>query len=201
MLPVPKAVIKSINVMIFNFLWGGKNKVKRSTVINNVKNGGLNMLDVESFFAALKASWVTRLLKIQGKWKASFNYICEKLQLLPSYILNMSFKNTEHFKYISKFSEFWNEVLIKFNSCKTSVALTKLNKNEVLQLPIWGNEYFKNESCLLLTQWIKSGIKYVKDLVNKNGKLFSDVNLFTKIPNYPRKLWKGISIIITSFLF
>ena len=50
------------------------------------------------------------------------------------------------------------------------------------------NEYFKNESCLLLTMWINSGIKYVKDLVNKNGELFSDVNLFTKIPNYPRKL-------------
>ena len=100
--------------------------------------------------------------------------ICEKLQLLPSYILNMTFKNMK--QYISKFSVFWNEVLIKFNSCKTSVALTKLNKNEVLQLPLWKNEYLKNETCHLLTQCIKSGIKYVRGLVDTNGELFSEVN-------------------------
>ena len=43
--PVPNAVIKSLSVIIINFVWGGKDKVKRSTVINNIRNGRLNIYD------------------------------------------------------------------------------------------------------------------------------------------------------------
>ena len=34
--------------MIFKFLWKGSDKVTRNSVINSVKNGGLNLIDIDS---------------------------------------------------------------------------------------------------------------------------------------------------------
>jgi hypothetical protein len=43
-------------------LWNGKpDKVKRNTLIGDFEKGGLKMIDIESYFISLKASWVSRL--------------------------------------------------------------------------------------------------------------------------------------------
>ena len=43
----PKEIIKSANTLIYDFLWKGKDKVKRRAFINNIENGGLKMLHLE----------------------------------------------------------------------------------------------------------------------------------------------------------
>ncbi len=53
--------------------------------------------------------------------------------------------------------------------------------NKLLK-PISGNEYFKvNDVCSYLSEWIKSGIKYVKHLVNENGTLKNYVQLMQTV--------------------
>ena len=49
--------------MLYIFLWGGKEKVKRKRVIQELNNGGLNMVDIRSAFMSFKAAWVLRILK------------------------------------------------------------------------------------------------------------------------------------------
>ena len=45
--------------MIFKFLWKGPDKVTRNSVINSVKNGGLNrLIDIETQIKALSLSWI-----------------------------------------------------------------------------------------------------------------------------------------------
>ena len=45
-LHVPQDIIKQINQILFNFLWGCKcDKVKRDIVIQDYENGGLKMID------------------------------------------------------------------------------------------------------------------------------------------------------------
>jgi len=52
---VPKHILKKINTMFFTFLSDGKSvKNKRSLSINQLENGGLNMIDIESFCNTLK---------------------------------------------------------------------------------------------------------------------------------------------------
>ena len=58
---VTNDTIKDINKLIYNFLWHKTDRIKRNVLINNYEDGGINMLDTESFFNALKASWVKRL--------------------------------------------------------------------------------------------------------------------------------------------
>jgi hypothetical protein len=44
--------------------WDGKpDKVKRNTMIGNFEMGGLNMIDIGSYFASLRASWVSRFVE------------------------------------------------------------------------------------------------------------------------------------------
>ena len=67
-----------INSVFFKFVWGGSEKVKRSTLINDYDEGGLKMLNFQLFLDSLKISWLKKLIS-PGKdtWK-----------IIPLYILN-----------------------------------------------------------------------------------------------------------------
>ena len=62
LLPVPVGIVLKLNDIFFRFLWKGKDKVKCMKVIKPAKNGGINMVDIESMFMALKATWVGRII-------------------------------------------------------------------------------------------------------------------------------------------
>jgi hypothetical protein len=58
---VPDKYRKEIESKCSKFLWNGRpDKVKRNTMIGNFEMGGLHMIDIESYFASLRASWVSR---------------------------------------------------------------------------------------------------------------------------------------------
>ena len=58
-LPLSNEISKSANKIIFDFIWKGKDKVKRRALIkiNNIENGGLNMIHLESLIQAQKMSF------------------------------------------------------------------------------------------------------------------------------------------------
>ena len=47
--------------MLYQFLWGKRDKIKRNVMINSYENGGVKMIDIESHFHALKAAWIPRI--------------------------------------------------------------------------------------------------------------------------------------------
>ena len=68
--------INSIKNKMFEFLWEGKpDKIKRKTIIQNIENGCLKMIDIEFFINSLKASWVKRLADNSNKGEWKFIYI------------------------------------------------------------------------------------------------------------------------------
>ena len=47
---------------IFAFLWNGKgDKIKRNTIIDDIPNGGLKMIDIVCFSKSLKATWIKKI--------------------------------------------------------------------------------------------------------------------------------------------
>ena len=72
------SIVNRINSAFFKFVWGGSEKVKRSTLINDYNEGGLKMLNCKLFLDSLKISWLKKLIS-PGKdtWK-----------IIPLYILN-----------------------------------------------------------------------------------------------------------------
>ena len=64
--------IKEVNNIFYSFLWNQKGgKIKRNVIINDYSNGGLKMIDIQSFNKSLKAMWIKKYLDSgnQGKWK------------------------------------------------------------------------------------------------------------------------------------
>ena len=56
--------VKTINRLIFSFIWGSRDRIKRNTLIGRPEQGGIGVVDIESKFKSLKASWVARLVEI-----------------------------------------------------------------------------------------------------------------------------------------
>ena len=68
-----------------------------------------------------------------------------------------------------------------FNEAKTVLPFNQLNDDLFLQQTIWNNLYFKVKGKpLLFRNWLKSGIKYVKDLYDDDGN-FHDIAYFSNI--------------------
>ena len=71
MIETPEHILKTIDEMLFKYLWNNKPpKIKRQTIIAPTEEGGLNMVDVYEVNNAAKYSWIKKLVSdIDGKWK------------------------------------------------------------------------------------------------------------------------------------
>ena len=66
--PQPE-IIKQMERMLYKVLWKGSDKVTRLSVINPLKNGGLNLTDLETQINARRLSWIPRVFDERaGPW-------------------------------------------------------------------------------------------------------------------------------------
>ena len=64
-----KTKLKALEQAFFRFIWGNNHdKVNRESAKLHEKAGGLGMVDIKDFWAALKFSWFRRLLNTQAFW-------------------------------------------------------------------------------------------------------------------------------------
>ena len=76
LLPTPEYVIKELNQLLYKFLWKGKDKVTRASVINDYEEGGIKMIDIESLIKSLRLSWLRMVYgDNSGAWKNYLEYI------------------------------------------------------------------------------------------------------------------------------
>ena len=75
-LPTPEAFMKQLNTIIYNFLWKGPDKVARPAVINDLKYGGLNLMDLETSIKSLRLAWLGRLfVECSSPWQAFIKHL------------------------------------------------------------------------------------------------------------------------------
>ena len=53
-----KIYIDQLKRLCFTFIWGKRDRIRRNTLIAPVAEGGINMLDIESFFSSIESSMV-----------------------------------------------------------------------------------------------------------------------------------------------
>ena len=63
-LPNPSnKLLKIINDTLFKFIWQNKpDKSKRDLITEEYQDGGIKMINITNFTAALKATWIRRVL-------------------------------------------------------------------------------------------------------------------------------------------
>ena len=93
-IPTSKELIKEENSIFNNFIWNGKDKVKRLALISDIEMGGLKMLDIQSMISAKRVTCIKKLLEdYSSPWKT----ILDKL-LLPvagRFALHCNFQTSE----------------------------------------------------------------------------------------------------------
>ena len=178
---------KEIMKIIYQFLWHSRERIKRRVLINCIDEGGINMIDVESFFGALKASWVNRLSEQNNcSWKLIPLSYFENIS--PNFsVFQMNFDRETIFPIIKNIPEFYTQVLINYNKSKLN-TLDSIVDNLGDQI-IWGNKFFletksngKKICTLYFKHWISSGIIYIKNLLFVNGKIDENF-IYNKIQN------------------
>ena len=86
---------------------------------------------------------ITRLIKHSGKWCSLFTLVNSELNLPSGYIWKTNFRTIKSIPFIECFPKFYQEVIIAFNLSKTIKCFEHLNKHEIFEHVVWGNEYFK----------------------------------------------------------
>ena len=104
------------------------------------------MINIDTFILALKASWVEKLKHKAGKWSTIFKHYVNKLGFNEEYIWKTSFRDEDSFPIIGQLPDFYQDVIIAFNTAKPIKQFKLLNPSEIAQLPLWGSDYFKIKS-------------------------------------------------------
>lgn len=80
-LETPREIIKQMERKVYKFLWKGPDKVTRLSVNNSLRNGGLNLTDLETQIKAIRLSWISRVLDERvGPWKSYFTIHLKKYE-------------------------------------------------------------------------------------------------------------------------
>lgn len=67
----------------YSFIWNSKrDKVKRNTIIQNIEDDGINMIDIPIYLNSIKSSWINRITntKNKGTWKEIIDKQIKKYQ-------------------------------------------------------------------------------------------------------------------------
>ena len=180
----PNYVVKQLNTLFYKFIWGKTERIKRNTLIGNILEGGGNMVDIESHFTSLKASWIKRIKDNTATWAIVGNSIIQNFG--GNHLLIRI--NTLHEEFINNIPPFYKEVF-KANSKINNLQHNKIQcTTTLLHQPIWCNTHIKHKNKTLYNRtWINNNIILVKDLRFKNGKL-DETFIYNKIHNNPRLL-------------
>ena len=120
--------IKKVQRLIYNFIWGKTERIK--TLIGSILNGGLSIVYIECKLKALKAAWVSRLLKSKGILYKILDGYCKMLNIN----IHITVLWKEDYKHWQ--NEETRNILSRNNECKANPV--KMSSDEIMQQPIIG---------------------------------------------------------------
>ena len=109
---VPPQVITEIKEIIVDFLWDGKPpKIAYNVLIQNIKKGGVKLIDFGSKIKALKIGFVKRLLdNSSGRWKSPAAYFYQTSNIKRYFQSNHAMSKEINHKFYSDIHNFWSEL-------------------------------------------------------------------------------------------
>ena len=167
MIYIPDNIIKQIDELVYSFLWNSKPpKIKKSTIIAPIKEGGLGMIDTHTIHQAAKISWIRRLFHTtDAKWKTlmlhMLNVDIKNLNKNPGVQVSNNAKTNYHAQILKA----WYTVID--HPTKTTY--------DILNQHVAHNQYIKIQGRPITSHNFKINLDNVKvnDLVNNQGKFLT----------------------------
>lgn len=161
-LPVPEAFMIKLDEIIFNFLWNGKaHKVKKSVIIQDVENGGCNMISVQDM---IRTQYITWIKKYQNDnisyWKITMK------NLIRVHRLDILLQS--QYDIPQNVSEFYQEVLKTWQEVQLDDVQTR---EDVHKQYLWYNMHLPGLPINnpIMHNYMDNGIVQIKDIVKDNG--------------------------------
>ena len=132
-----KDIIKETNKILLNFIWKGRDKVKRSSLVGEVENGGLKAPHLES---AIKTQRIMFVDSQQSSKKIFILLLYYLKKVGGKIVLGCGF----HIKKLPiKLPKFYEECLQIFaeHSAATAVSDQCLTNNSRADIILWNNKH------------------------------------------------------------
>ena len=168
MISVSEDLIKEINSLIDRFIWKGNDKIKRCALINDIEDGGLRMLDIQSMILAQRVMVLKRFMDKENNssWKIILQYFL--FQIGGELILTCNFDTRKLPVYLPVF----------YKECLD--AWSAVNESSVLSYDqvIWNNKNITVQKLSLFEkQLFLKGIVTVGDLLSDTGVFLKGANV------------------------
>ena len=171
-LPSPnQTIIKSIDRILFSYLWGNKpHRIAKNVIIGNRQKAGIKMISIEHKHTSIKIAWVKRILDMPEI--CPILNIHSKIKMKDLLKCNVSIGDLD--KCFKKcIPQFWMDVLTcwcSFNHMKPSEV--KVPENEL----IWFNSNIKvAKRVLFYKDLYEKNVIQIKDLLNSSKQFYSFV--------------------------
>ena len=135
-----KKQIKTIETMIFKFIWGNKpDKVSRDHVKLSEKAGGLGLVDIKQFWQSLKFSWLRRLTSSSAFWPKILEISVQKITGNDSSVMDFLQLGPNKLVFIGKKmkNKFWKQVFSGVNPFMQGAVFCHPEK--IFIAPLWDN--------------------------------------------------------------
>ena len=170
---VPERVVQEVKSIVVDFLWGGKtSKIAYNVLIQEIRRGGLKLVDFESKVKSLKASWVNRLLhEGEGRWKAASKYFLNIADIVLFFKYNNHKLDNSTPLFYTEIMAAWSELHSKHNPSLEVI------KHQTL----WNNKYITiNKQSFFWNTWAEKDILHIADLLNEHGTFLSHTEIQSK---------------------
>ncbi len=166
----PQKVINEVKNIVLDFLWDSKpSKIAYDVMIQNISDGGLKLMDIDSKIKSIKAIWGKRFILDGGaRWKAA-----------PGLFYNTNdissfFKFNQNKRHIVQ--KFYNEVYNHWSEVRK--LSTPLKLENVKGQIIWNNRYINiSKKPVYWKQWADKGIMMIQDLITDKGTFMNETEL------------------------
>ena len=139
LISVNNEFLKDVNKIIFDFIWKGKDKVKRSALISDIEDGGLKAPHLESIIETQRVLCCNKLASNQpSNWKKIILLYLEPVG--GKFILSCDF---ELKKLPIKLPVFYEECLKSFVKCSAAnrTSLQDQNEQDLSKAIVWNNKF------------------------------------------------------------
>ena len=181
-LPDPsKNFLTQLHKLFNTFLWDSKRaKLNKDISCADYHEGGLKMVDVYSFLAAMKINWLKRL-----KESTNSSLMNKLTALINPQLIYLSTIGGEVsynlMNYLCDSNFFWFDVVKHYRRAYS--ICTPETPQEFLSECIHFNSYIqKSNKYINLQCWIHNGVTRIFDVFDANGNYYSFEDFITKYP-------------------
>ena len=195
LISVNREFVKDVNKIIFDFIWKGKDKIKRSALISDNEDGGLKASHLDSIIATQRILCCKKLASDQpSDWKKILLHYLEpvggKLILCCDFDLK---------KLPVKLPAFYEECFKSFAKCSAAshTSVQDQNRQDLSKAIVWNNKFICiGGKSVYFRDLAEKGILRMGDLISYNNEFIVKSNYKLRELNIsPLDIFRLISVI------